>query len=189
MTREELRGIVEGITDEQLKKILDINSSDVGKAKAGGEEFKARLAEAESKLSEYAEIEGRLRESQCEAEEMKKRANELQQVIDKREEAELKRKEREQLEERFKAVAKDARFLNEFTQNGIFGEFSAAVSGEENVGKSDEEIYGELVCRYSNLFEEAPDAPAVVASTGGFGGRLSDGEVREIMGLPALPRN
>ena len=26
MTRDEIRGIIEGISDEQLKKILDINS-------------------------------------------------------------------------------------------------------------------------------------------------------------------
>ena len=32
MTREELRGIVEGITDEQLSKILNIHSLDIGKA-------------------------------------------------------------------------------------------------------------------------------------------------------------
>ena len=33
MTREELKKIVEGITDEQLKSILDINTADIGKAK------------------------------------------------------------------------------------------------------------------------------------------------------------
>ncbi len=33
MTREDLRGIIEGITDEQLKKVLDINSSDIRKVK------------------------------------------------------------------------------------------------------------------------------------------------------------
>ena len=33
MTREEIKKIVEGITDEQLKAILDINSADIGKAK------------------------------------------------------------------------------------------------------------------------------------------------------------
>ena len=33
MKREEIKAIVEGITDEQLKQILDINSADIGKAK------------------------------------------------------------------------------------------------------------------------------------------------------------
>ena len=33
MKREELKAIVEGITDEQLQKILDINNADVEKTK------------------------------------------------------------------------------------------------------------------------------------------------------------
>ena len=33
MTREDLKRIIEGITDEQLKSILDINTTDIGKAK------------------------------------------------------------------------------------------------------------------------------------------------------------
>ena len=37
MTRDDLRGIIEGITDEQLKQILDIHSADIGKAKSGAE--------------------------------------------------------------------------------------------------------------------------------------------------------
>lgn len=37
MTREEIKKIVEGITDEQLKQILDINSADIGKARRQGD--------------------------------------------------------------------------------------------------------------------------------------------------------
>ena len=37
MTRDQLRQIIEGITDEQIKSILDINSADIGNAKKPGE--------------------------------------------------------------------------------------------------------------------------------------------------------
>lgn len=33
MTRDQVRNIISGITDEQLQQILDINSADIGKAK------------------------------------------------------------------------------------------------------------------------------------------------------------
>ena len=41
MTREKLRKIIEGITDEQLKAIPDINTTDIGKSKSDVEKIRA----------------------------------------------------------------------------------------------------------------------------------------------------
>lgn len=184
MTRDDLRGIIEGISDEQLKKILDINSLDIGKAKRGTEELKTKL---EGKLAQIADMETELdalRISQCEAEEIKKRAEELQKIIDDRRAQDEKTAQTLELESRFDAVVGDARFLNDYTRNGIFDSFCKALQNGENQTKADSEIFGEITKDAENLFKSAVDTPAVVASTMGFDGELSRGDIREIMGLP-----
>ena len=186
MTRDELRGIVDGISDEQLKKILDINSSDIGKAKSGVEELKAQLETANSCTAEMEEEISRLKSSQCEADEMKVKIEELQKVIDEKNEAEREKNARAEINRRFEAAVNGATFVNDFTRNGMLEQFKAAVCDEKNIGKSDDEIYGELILGKDNIFVPEGGIPSVVASTMGFGGQLTDTDVREIMGLPHL---
>ncbi len=181
MTRDELRGIVEGISDEQLKKILDLNSSDIGKAKTRSDELERLLNNAEEKLSAANEqieaYEGRQRE----AEEVKTKMEELQKIVDNYEAQNAQRK----VENRFKNVTRDVKFLNDFTRAGVFEEFSRAVAEEKNEGKSDDEIFAELLGDREDILVPQGGIPSVVASTMGFGGNISDSDVREIMGLSA----
>lgn len=186
MTREDLRGIVEGITDEQLKRILDINSSDIGKTKGKLEDLKLQLESANTKLAQQNEKLAELEERQCEAEKMKNRIEELQKVIDESHEQAEKERVKTLMESRFASAAGTAEFLNDFTRNGVLAEFMTAVNAEENAGKSDEEIFCGIVENRENIFVPEGGIPAVVAATGGFGGQITDGDVREIMGLPPL---
>ncbi len=179
MTRDDLRGIIEGITDEQLKSILDLHSQGVGKAKGEVDALKLQLSEAEAKLAGYEEATKCLEESQCEAEKMRIKMEELQKVIDET----SAERSRDALVERFKGVAGDAKFLNDFTKNGLMTEFLEAVQDEKNVGRSDEEIYNGLVEGRENIFVPDESVPTVVASTMGFGGQITENDVREIMGL------
>ncbi len=184
MTREELRGIVEGISDEQLKKILDINSFDIGKAKNGAEALKAALEEAMLSLKQReAEVE-QLKIGQCEADEMREKINELQKVIDQKNEAEERAKSENALNTRFGLAAEGMDFVNDFTRRGVFEQFKDAVLDEKNAGKSDSEIYEALTTGRENLFVPQGGIPAAVSLTNGFGGNITDGDVREIMGLP-----
>ncbi len=57
MTREELKKIVEGVTDEQLDKILGINGADINKAKNGVDALKTEL-ESLKKVLIYENAEG-----------------------------------------------------------------------------------------------------------------------------------
>ncbi|MBE7031989.1 MAG: hypothetical protein E7401_03395 [Ruminococcaceae bacterium] len=183
MTRDDLRGIIEGITDEQLKRILDIHSQGVGKAKGEVEGLKLQLSEAEAKLAGYKETVKSLENSQCEAEKMKIKIEELQKVIDQSEAA----KSREALEKRFDNAAGDAKFLNDFTKSGLMAEFLEAVQDEKNAGRSDGEIFGGLVDGREDIFAPDEGVPTVIASTMGFGGQITENDVREIMGL--APQN
>ena len=179
MTRDDLRGIIEGITDEQLKSILDLHSQGVGKAKGEVDALRLQLSETEAKLVGYEEATKSLEESQCEAEKMRIKIEELQKVIDET----SAQKSRDALIERFEGVAGDAKFLNDFTRNGLLTEFLEAVQDEKNVGRSDAEIYGGLVECRENIFVPDESVPTVIASTMGFGGQITENDVREIMGL------
>ncbi|MBR5155167.1 MAG: hypothetical protein IKW62_01620 [Clostridia bacterium] len=184
MTRDELKGIIEGISDEQLKRILDINSSDIGKAKNGAEALKKALDEATARSKQMeAEIE-QLKIGQREADEMREKIGELQKVIDQKNEAEERTKSENALNTRFGLVTEGMDFVNDFTRKGVFEQFKNAVLDENNMGKSDGEIYEALTLGRENLFVPQGGIPSVVGSTMGFDGNITEGDVREIMGLP-----
>ncbi len=183
MTRDDLRGIVEGITDEQLKKILDINSLDIGKAKNGAEVIKTALDEAEARSKQMEEEINQLKIGQCEADEMREKIGELQKVIDQKNEAEEKAKSENTLNMRFGLAFEGMDFVNDFTRKGVFEQFKNAVLDESNAGKSDSEIGQALTFGKENLFAPQGGIPSAVSSTKGFGGGITDGDVREIMGL------
>ena len=183
MTRDELRGIVEGISDEQLKKILDINSSDIGKAKKQTEELERQLEERAERMNEMESRIAEFEKNQHEADEIRKRADELQKVVDERNAADKAELLKQEFCRRFDAVTEGAMFVNDFTREGIFEQFKEAVGDEKNIGKADSEIYGQLIEGRDNIFIPDGGLPSVVASTTGFGGLISDGDVREIMGL------
>lgn len=185
MTREDLQKIVEGISDEQIGKILDTHSADIGKAKRNYDELKAELETAQKKITDYETEIGGLRESVGEAEKLQEKIDKLQKDIDDRKAAEDAAKENKQLLDRFGKAIGEAQFLNEFTKEGVFTEFKAAVADESNTGKSDEEIYKSLVENRDNLFMPEGGIPEIVPPSGG-GGTEIDNDVREIMGLPPL---
>jgi len=183
MTREDLRGIVEGISDEQLKKILDINSADVGKVKKNSEEMKKELETANRRVEELISENSVLKDGQCEAEKMKTEIEELQKIIEDRRIEDEKIARDAAILDRFENAANGAEFLNEFTRKGVLERFSEALGAEENTGKSDAEIFQAITASEGNLFVADGGVPSVVASTSGFGADLSMGDVREIMGL------
>ena len=183
MTRDELRGIVEGISDEQLKRILDINSSDIGKVKKETEALEKQLGERAERMNEMESRIAEFEKNQHEADEIRKRADELQKVVDERNEADRQEALKQEFCRRFDAASEGAVFVNDFTRAGIFEQFKTAVGDEKNIGKADSKVYEQLIEGKDNIFAPQGGVPSVVASTMGFGGSLSDGDVREIMGL------
>lgn len=58
MTRDRVRNIISGITDEQLQQILDINSADIGKAKEPIAALQQQLTTANNTISELEKNKG-----------------------------------------------------------------------------------------------------------------------------------
>lgn len=185
MTRDDLRGIIEGITDEQLKRILDINSADIGKVKADLDKAKGDLETANGKIADYEKEIGTLKESIGNAEAMQKKIDDLQASIDDRKKADEAAAADADMKNRFDTVCGEAKFLNEFTKNGLFNEFKTALADEANKTKSDKDIYEAITNGKDNIFEPEGGIPSVVSGTGG-GSPVTDNDIRDIMGLPPL---
>lgn len=158
MTREELKTIVEGITEEQLKKVLDINSNDIGKAKMKGVEYKEEI----ERLNEV------IKDLKANTEEV----NDLKEKVKSYEEAEKNRKETEErikveqeLQKRFEEFAKEKKFINEFTKQGIYKTFAEAIKDEQNKSKGDKEIFEDVIKDKENIFEN-PNKPKDITGIG-----------------------
>ena len=144
MTREDLKRIIEGITDEQLKTILDINTADIGKAKKEFEDLKDENNILKSEKEELNKKITELNDSVNSGEEYKKQLETLQKEIKEKEEAEKKAREDAELTSAIEAVFGDKKFTSDYVKNGIIADMKAEISKPENKGKGYAEIFESL---------------------------------------------
>ena len=184
MKRDDLKKLVEGITDDQISAILDINSADIGKAKGDAEKLKDEIPRKDRIISEYETKNSDLEKDIGDSQKLKDQISSLQKEIDDRKAADTKAAEEAAVAERFKAAMGDKSFINDFTKAGILAEFTGALAKEENKGKSDADVFSALVKDRDGLFTN----PNPLDSSGGpgkpGGGPMDDNAVRAVMGLP-----
>lgn len=161
MTRDDLRKIIDGITDEQINQILDANSSDIGRAKKKLEDnitaLTDELTAVSGKLKSYDGVDIPALKAQLE--------NYEQQEKLRKEQEEQQAKE-QLLRERFDKLNGDRQYVNEFTKTGVYDLFKDAISSADNQGKSDAEIYSALVENKDGIFTN-PNAPQPIPPAGG----------------------
>lgn len=142
MTREDIKKHFPDATDDQISALLDINGKDIGKHKTAAETASADLKKANETIQEL--------------EKNAKDATALQKTIDDYKAADEKRQadakaaaERAERLGRFdkahEEAGKGAKWLNDFTRDGIFSQFEKALADDANKGKSDVQIYTALV--------------------------------------------
>ena len=183
MKKEFLKGL--GLEDEVIDKIFAENGKDVNAVKAEVDSLKKDLDTANNKIADYEKEIGTLKESIGNTEEMQKKIDTLQASIDERKAADEAAALEAAMVNRFNAVCGDAKFLNEFTKNGLFDEFKTALADEANKTKSDKDIYEAITDGKDNIFMPDGGIPGVASSTGGDPS-VNDNDIREIMGLPPL---
>jgi len=135
MTREDLRKIIDGITDEQLKSILDINSADIGNAKKG---VKGLEDEIESLKSDKKTLETKINDITTElnsAGDYKTQLENLQKEIKEKDEADKKARADAELTTAIEAVFGDRDFTSDYVRNGIITDMKAEIAKPENKGK------------------------------------------------------
>ncbi len=159
MTREQLKYNIEGITDEQLKSILDINTADIGKAKEPIAALQEQLNTANNTISELEKNKGDVTALQAEIDKFK------QEKAD-REKAEQEAAKDAAYMARFDKLHGERKYTNDFTKNGIFAEFKEALSKPENEGKSDADIFAAITKDRDGIFTN-PNPSIDIPGAGG----------------------
>ena len=188
MKRDEVRKIIPEITDEQLNKLLDMNSTDIGKAKMDYDKVKADLEKANADITTYQQKISDLEESVTSGEDFKKKFEDLKKEIED-ERAETKRKadeaaEEAALSERFKTVVGENKWRDELTEKAVYSEFKTALKDEANKGKGDKDIL-EAMTKDKGYFSDPSKTPGIFTRGTGFSSTgADDAAVRAAMGLP-----
>ncbi len=153
MKREELKKIIEGITDEQLKAILDLNGADINKTKGEYDTLKGDLDAAKETISTMTtELQG-LKDSKATLEDWEKKFNDLQSDIAEKETTATEEAERAEREanilNRYNSVSVDANgnpleWSHDAIKNAYLQKFTDALADETNTGKSDADIFKAL---------------------------------------------
>ena len=162
MKREDIKKYFPDATEEQLKGLLDINTADIGKAKADYDKVKSDLDKANGTIKEYETTIADLKKSAEGNEDFKKKFEELEQKIAD-EKAEADRKAKEAAEEadfsnRFKTVVGEQKWRDELTEKAVYSEFKTALKDEANKGKGDKDILDALT-KDQNYWKN-PNQPA-----------------------------
>ena len=137
MKREDITRIFEGATDEQINQILNINSTDIGKAKGASADLQEKLDAANATIAELKANAGNM-------EEMQKKIEAYEQADAERKEAEKKAAERAELEERFNAASGERKYIHDMVREGVMADFGKALQDKANSGKSDIDIFDAL---------------------------------------------
>lgn len=153
MTREELKKIIEGITDEQLKSILDINSTDIGKAKGDYNTLKAENDTLKSDKKSLEEKITELSKKSNTADDYKKQLDDLKEEIKRKEDEEKEKAEDAALTEAITAVFGDKKFTSDYVKNGLIADMKAEIAKLENKGKGYSDIFESLTKDKPGIFE------------------------------------
>lgn len=149
MKREEIRDKIPDITDEQLKAILDLNGRDVEKVKEKVTALSAELEEKEQSYNDLSAEFEKFKSGAASAEEFKAKYEQLVNDVAEKEKAakeEAEQKEKaERIAARFNAVLGDKKFSHEAIKKDYIAKFTEALENKDNEGKSDSDIFHDLV--------------------------------------------
>lgn len=159
MTRDEVKSIFKDATDEQLEKLLDINSRDIGKAKGKASDQAAEVERLKTALSDRDATIKKLEDASGDAEATRK---ELERY--KQEEAERKKAEKEAETDRILTEAAEQaldgkEFVNDFTRNHFVAELKKAIADPANKGKRAVKLFEEMTKDLDGIFKNPQQEP------------------------------
>lgn len=146
MKREDVSKIFSEATSEQIDKILDLNSADIGKAKKGYDDLKTELETANQTIADINKQYDELKAANASAEDYKTKYDELvadnKRKADEQAERELKAAERAEFDGYFSEQKKE--WYNQMTADGYFEKYRAAKADPANKGKMTADILHNL---------------------------------------------
>lgn len=189
MKREEIKTIFPDATDEQLKAVMDLNGTDVEKAKGKVTALEAEVKEKQSALDSLTTEFNTLKESNATAEDYKAKFEALQKEnadkAKKAEEEKAAKEKADRISSRFDTVVGDKKFSHEAIKAAYLQKFAEALENKDFEGKSDADILHDLTKDDSAAFSGVE----VVKLAGGnkpFSKDVDTDTARAVMGLPPI---
>lgn len=146
MTREQVKTIIgEGATDEMVNAILNAASADIGKAKAETATLQQQVTDAKAQLATAQETITQLEANKANADGLQAQIDKYRADEQRREQEAKAAAAKAALKERFDKAVEGKTFLNEYTRDGVYARFEAAVADAGNAGKGDAAIMAELI--------------------------------------------
>ena len=157
MKREEIKAIFADATAEQIEAVMRLNNADVEKDKGKLPALEAELKEKKTALESLnAEFE-QLKASNANAADWEKKFNDLSaEIAEKEKQAKLEREAKEKadmIESRFNTVVGDRKFTHEAIKADYLHKFGEALDNKDFMGKSDADIFHELIKDDKNALE------------------------------------
>ena len=165
MTRENLKKIIEGITDEQINAVLDINTTDIGKAKREYDDLTKRVGTLEGEKKTLEDTITDLKNNAKDGEGYKKLYEDLKGDIEEKERNAQKDREDKDLTAAIEAVFGDREFSSDYVRKGIIADMKAEIAKPDNKGKGYAEIFEGLTKDKEGIFKN-PNPPANMPGMG-----------------------
>jgi Skp family chaperone for outer membrane proteins len=185
MKREDIAKIFEGATDEQISKVLDINSADIGRAKGSATKLQEDLDAANAALTKANDTIKALEASKGDLDKVQKELEDYKAAEQKRIADEKAAAERRGLLDRMDAVMGGRKFVHDRMRDIVADEFGKAILDKANTGKADKDIFDAVTKDQGYFASQNPPAGNM-----GGAGHISDeaahlAAMRAAMGLPA----
>lgn len=172
MRREDIQEIFADATREQINRVLDLNSADIGAVKRGSAQLQDELDAANRTIED-------LKKANAEIPGMKEQIEGYKKADADRKAAEEQAAARAALEERFNAASGDRKYIHERMREIVLDDFDKAIADKANTGKSDKEIFEALTKDkgyFAKMNDDAGGMGGVGEITGDDASALSDAE-------------
>lgn len=185
MKREDIAKIFEGATDEQISKLLDINSADIGKAKGAASKVQEDLDAANAALAKAQETIKTLEANKGDLEKVQKELDDYKAAEEQRVKDAKAAEERAELMNRMDAVMGDRKFIHDRMRDIVADEFGKAIKDKANLGKADKDIF-DAVTKDQGYFASMNPPAGNMGSVGAISDEAAHmAAMRAAMGLPA----
>jgi len=184
MTRDDIKKLFEGATDDQIKALLDINSGDIGKAKGDHADLLDKLKTAQDDLVAAKTTIGGLEKNKGDTTALQTEIDKYKAAEEKRATDEKTAAARAEITGRFDKALGDRKFAHAYIRNGVLSDFEKALADETNRGKGDAELFDALTKDKDGIFASQNPMNPNMGDMGAGKPPIDDAQARTVMGLP-----
>lgn len=177
MTREQVKNAIPDITDEALKAILDIHTTDIGNIKKEIETLKAEKTQLESQIAEKDTTISNLEKANGDVEKIQKELESYKLADEERKKTEQDALETKAVLDAITGHLKDKQFVNDITRDSYVSKVREALTNPENKGKSAGDILDAMTKDVDGVFKN-PNSGVKIPPVGGGAGSYTREQIK-----------